>query len=94
MLYKISNKYYVKVGKDFVEVELVYSNNDISLKPTNNKIENDGNVKYIEVNFLSEKDNLLAEHKKKNNSFTNEDSFTNESKKGTGKYRFNDEYSE
>lgn len=61
MLYKIKNKYYVKVGKDFTEVELVFKDNDVDLKPTQNIIENNGNIAYEEINFLQEKGKLLEE---------------------------------
>ena len=40
MIYLINNKYYVKVGKDFTEVELVFTDNDVDLKATNNILEN------------------------------------------------------
>lgn len=64
MLYEIDNKYYVKVGKYFVEVTLVYGENDVDLKPTKNKLENNGNIKYEEFDFLSNKSKLLESHKK------------------------------
>jgi len=63
MIYKIDNKYYVKVGKDFTEVELVFKDNDVDLKPTQNKLENNGNIPYEEINFLQEKGRLLEENK-------------------------------
>ena len=55
MIYKIDNKYYVRVGKDFTEVELVFKDNDVDLKPTQNILEDNGNLKYEEINFLQEK---------------------------------------
>lgn len=63
MIYKINNKYYVKVGKDFTEVELVFEDNDVDLKPTQNILENNGNVVFEEINFLNAKQSLLEEHK-------------------------------
>lgn len=68
MLYEINKKYYIRVGKDFVEVELVYSDKDVDLKPTKNKIENNGNIKYKEFNFLSNKEKLLESHRKARNT--------------------------
>ena len=66
MIYEINNKYYIKVGKDFVEVEMVINNDDIKLNPTKNKIENNGKIKYKEINILSDKQRLLDEYKKRN----------------------------
>lgn len=63
MLYKIDNKYYVRVGKDFTEVELVFKDNDVDLKPTQKVLENNGNINYEEVNFLQEKTKLLKQSK-------------------------------
>lgn len=63
MIYKIDNKYYVRVGKDFTEVELVFKDNDVDLKPTQNILEDNGNIKYIEINFLQEKQSLLDKNK-------------------------------
>lgn len=71
MIYKIDNKYYVRVGKDFTEVELVFKDNDVDLKPTQNIIENNGNVSYEEINFLQEKPKLLEGHKSSNKEFKN-----------------------
>lgn len=64
MLFEIDNKYYVKVGKDFIEVEMVFKNNDIDLKATKNKLENNGSLNVREFNFLQEKESLIEEHKK------------------------------
>ena len=63
MIYKIDNKYYVRVGKDFTEVELVFKDNDVDLKPTQNILEDNGNINYTEINFLQEKQSLLDNHK-------------------------------
>lgn len=47
MLYKIENKFYVKVGGYFVEVvKAVGPDNNIILKPTDNKIEYNQSIKY------------------------------------------------
>lgn len=63
-MYKIKDKYYVKVSGNFVEVELVYSANDVSLKPTNICLEDNGQLNVEEVNFKDIKESLLNEHKK------------------------------
>lgn len=65
MLYKIENKYYVKVSNYFVEVELIFKDNDVDLKPTKNKLEINKYIKYTEINFLDEKQNLLKNRNKK-----------------------------
>jgi len=64
MIYKIKDKYYIKVGRDFTEVELVFTDNDVDLRPTKNILENNGTISYEEINFMSEKDRLLEEHNK------------------------------
>lgn len=47
MLYVINNKYYIKVGRKFIPVEIQYKNGDIDLKPNRqNYIEDNGKVKY------------------------------------------------
>lgn len=66
MIYEINNKYYIKVGKDFVEVEMVIKNDDIQLKPTKNKVENNGNVKYKEINLMGNKDKFIEENRRRN----------------------------
>lgn len=66
MIYKIDNKLYVKVSGQFVELELVYKNNDVSLKPTTNKIDNKPELKVEELNFMSIKPQLLKKHNEKN----------------------------
>lgn len=74
MIYKIDNKYYVRVGKDFTEVELVFKDNDVDLKPTQNILEDNGNIKYVEINFLQEKQSLLDKHRvTKKAEFDNKD---------------------
>lgn len=66
-MYEIDNKYYVKVGSKFVEVELIYGDNDIALKPTKNKIRVNNDVNYKELDFLKVKARLLDEHKRHSN---------------------------
>lgn len=79
MLYLIDDKYYVKVGKDFTEVELVFTDNDVDLKPTSNIIENNGNIMYETINFLDKKQELIEKHKK-------EKPFNNMDNKSKSKY--------
>lgn len=71
MIYKIDNKYYVRVGKDFTEVELVFKDNDVDLKPTQNILEDNGNIGYEEINFLQEKPKLLEQNKNSNKELKN-----------------------
>lgn len=79
MIYLINNKYYVKVGKDFTEVELVFTDNDVDLKATNNILENNGNIFFEQINFLEKKKELLEEHNNKN-KYKEEFSFNNTDK--------------
>lgn len=65
MLYKYNDKYYIKVEQYYVEVELVFKNNDVDLKPTYKKIQIDKNEKLKEFNFLSSKKELVEEHNNK-----------------------------
>ena len=47
MLYVINNKYYIKVGRKFIPVEITYKNDDIELIPNRKDyIEDNGKVKY------------------------------------------------
>jgi len=90
MIYLIDNKYYVKVGKDFTEVELVFTDDDVDLKPTNNKLENNGNIPYVTINFLNEKQELLKQFKNKDKnkeefSFNNTDKLSKRSKESSFK---------
>lgn len=66
MIYRIDNKFYVKVSGQFVELELVYENNDVSLKPTTNKINNSPELKVEEVDFMKIKSELLKNKVRKN----------------------------
>lgn len=78
MLYKIDSDFYIKVSGYFVKVELVYTDNDISLKPTDEKIECNKNIAYNEINFLSIKDKLLSDHNKSvKHEFNEERKFSN-----------------
>lgn len=65
MIYKYEDKYYVKVEQYYVEVELIFENDDVDLRPTYEKLEDDKNIKFEEFNFLRHKKVLLEEHNKK-----------------------------
>ena len=58
MIYEINNKYYVKVGYEYNEIEIKLDDNgEVVLVPLKNRI--DGNGKKIrEIVFRNEKDNL------------------------------------
>ena len=48
MLYEIDKKYYIRVGRRFIEVDVDVKNDEIDViphKPTK-EIENNGNIKY------------------------------------------------
>lgn len=58
MIYEIENKYYVKVGYEYNEIEIkLDNNNDVVLVPLKNRIDGNGkNVKAIV--FKNEKENF------------------------------------
>lgn len=58
MIYEINNKYYVKVGYEYNEIEIKLDDNgEVVLVPLKNRI--DGNGKQIrEIVFRNEKDNF------------------------------------
>lgn len=70
MVYMIKDKYYIKVGRKFVHVNIVYNNNNITLKP-NKKIfiEDDGKVKYRTIVIDEDFKNKFKPTS--NNSYTN-----------------------
>ena len=63
MLKKYKNKLYIKVGQKYVEVELVFKDNDVDLKPTNKKLENITDIKFEDFDFISNKEKLIKEYK-------------------------------
>ena len=63
MLKKYKNKLYVKVGQKYVEVELVFKDNDVDLKPTNKKLENITDIKFEDFDFIANKEKLIKEYK-------------------------------
>lgn len=66
MLYKINSNYYIRIGHYFVEVELIYGDDDIAIKPTNRKVELTNDLVYSETKFLDLREKLLADRKKAN----------------------------
>lgn len=47
MLYVINKRYYIKVGRKFILVNITYNNGDIQLKADKSSIiEDNGNIKY------------------------------------------------
>lgn len=48
MLYEIDKKYYIRVGRRFIEVDVDVKNDEIDVIPHNptKEIENNGNIKY------------------------------------------------
>ena len=58
MIYEIDNKYYVKIGYEYNEIEVKLNDNgEVVLVPKKNRIEADG--KYIKpIDFKAEKDNF------------------------------------
>lgn len=65
MIYEIDNKYYVKVGYEYNEIEMkLDENGDVILLPLKNRI--DGNGKTIkQIIFQDEKDNFKKKLEKK-----------------------------
>lgn len=73
MIYKIKNKYYVKIGYDYNEIQIALDDkDDVVLIPLKNRIEGTG-VEAKQINFLQEKENLKKELLSKNN--TNDDNY-------------------
>ena len=66
MIYKIEGKYYIKIGEHFREIELVFSDNDVDLRPIGTFLENRPGLQVEAIDFMNEKGNLLEEHKHKN----------------------------
>ena len=61
MLYKIENKYYIRVApRKYTEVKFVLKNDDVVIQTTNNRIESDGNTVITQINFQKEKDNIKS----------------------------------
>ena len=69
MIYLINNKYYIRVAPlKYTEINFELKNDDVVIKPTQNRIEANGNTKITEVNFQNEKEkikNSLLDNKEK-----------------------------
>lgn len=62
MLYQIKDKYYIRVAPmKYTEVTFVLKDNDVIIKPTRNKIESDSETQIKEINFQKEKDNIMSD---------------------------------
>lgn len=66
MIYKIANKYYVKISPMvFSEVELVVENNEVVIKPVGKKVEVNANTEVAAINLADEKTKVLKNYNKK-----------------------------
>ena len=66
MIYKIANKYYVKISSMiFSEVDLVVENNNVVIKPIGNKIEVNAKTEVNAINLADEKAKILKNYNKK-----------------------------
>ena len=77
MIYKINNKYYVKIGYEYNEIDIVLDDKgDVALVPLKNRIEGNG-LDVKQINFLEQKENLKKEllSKNKQKSTTDDDEF-------------------
>lgn len=67
MLYKIENKYYIRVApRKYTEVKFVLKNDDVVIQPTSNRIESNGTMVITQVDFQKEKDNIKSDLLKDN----------------------------
>lgn len=73
MIYKIGDKYYTRSLPYYYEVELVFSDNDVDLKPTDNIIYDYDVHEYEVIKFLDNKERLIAEHKNKQKDIKNKE---------------------
>ena len=86
MIYEINNKYYVKVGYEYNEIEIkLDENDDVVLVPLKNRI--DGNAKNVkEIVFKNEKDNFKKKLQKKE-THNDEEAHNNEEHASRNKYK-------
>lgn len=66
MLYKINDKYYIRIGSKYVEVKLEVKNKDVNIIPINeNIIENYDKSKIEEIVFNDDfKNNIIKKNNK------------------------------
>lgn len=63
MIYKIDGNYYIKSDRKYVQLILTYTSDDVTIEPTDIILEDNGDIKAEELNFLNSKQRLLEEHK-------------------------------
>lgn len=71
MIYLINNKYYIRVAPlKYTEINFELKNDDVVIKPTQNRIEANGTMVIKEVNFQNEKEKIKHSllDKEENNS--------------------------
>lgn len=79
MFYTDGEKYYLRRNEKYVELKLVFSDNDVRLVPTTNRFDGVKSIKTID--FLSEKARLLAEHNKPRQEIVEEEKIEDEQEK-------------
>lgn len=71
MIYKIENKYYIKLYDTvYKEVKLSIKNKELIIEPTKNKLESNSDTKISVVDIDKEKEKLA--NKRKETSYTSE----------------------
>lgn len=59
MIYQIYNNYYVRVGNKYVKLSMsLDKNGEIIMKPTNEKLENNGKLNVKAIDFKKEQENI------------------------------------
>lgn len=84
MLYKIDNKYYIRVAPmKYTEVNFILKNDDVVIQPTRNRLESNGQTIVTEIDFQREKDSIKSDLLKQEKSVHLDDNTTS----ATTKYR-------
>lgn len=69
MIYQINNKYYIRVAPSiYTEISFILKNNDVTIKPTPNKIEVNSSANIKQLNFQKEKDKIKQHLQEENNT--------------------------